>query len=82
MIKENRKMKLYNYTVIFELLEEGGYDVRVPAIPEICTFGGTLEEARKMAEGAIKCYLACALEQEEPIPADREVSFEKIAVAI
>ena len=75
-------MKLYNYTVIFEPLEEGGYDVLVPAIPEICTFGETLEEARKMAEDAIKCYLESALEREEPIPADREVSFEKIAVAI
>ena len=30
-------MKVYNYTVIFEPEEEGGYDVIVPAIPEICT---------------------------------------------
>ena len=49
-------MKIYNYTVIFEPLDEGGYDVIVPAIPEICTFGETREEARKMAADAIKCY--------------------------
>ena len=75
-------MKIYNYTVIFEPLEEGGYDVLVPAIPEICTFGETIAEARKMAEDAIRCYLESAIERKEPIPADREVSFEKIAVAI
>ena len=42
-------MKIYNYTIIFKPLEEGGYDVLVTAIPEICTFGETLEEARSEA---------------------------------
>jgi antitoxin HicB len=81
-MKENRKMKIYNYTVIFESLDEGGYDVIVPAIPEICTFGETREEARKMAEDAIRCYLESAIMREEEIPADKEVSSEKIAVSI
>ena len=75
-------MKIYNYTVIFEPLEGEGYDVIVPAIPEICTFGETIEEARKMAKDAIRCYLESALERKEPVPSDREVSFEKIAVEI
>lgn len=74
--------KVYNYTVIFEPLEEGGYDVLVPAIPEICTFGETLEEAKKMAEDAIKCYLESSLKRNEPIPEDREPSIEKITVGI
>jgi len=47
--------------VIFEPVEEGGYDIMVPAIPEICTFGATIEEAREMAEDAIRCYLESAL---------------------
>ena len=75
-------MKIYNYTVIFKPLEEGGYDVLVPAIPEICTFGETLEEARKMAGDVIRCYLESALKCEEQIPVDREVSIEKITVSI
>ena len=66
-MKENRKMRIYNYTVIFEPLEEGVYDVIIPAIPEICTFGQTLSEARKMAEDAIRCYLESALERKELI---------------
>jgi antitoxin HicB len=76
------KIKIYNYTVIFNPLEEGGYDVIIPAIPEICTFGDTIEEAREMAEDAIKCYIESALELNEPIPMEREVSFEKIAVKV
>ena len=34
----------------------------IPAIPEICTFGETLEEAREMARDAIRCYLESALQ--------------------
>ena len=45
------------YTILFDPLPEGGFSVFVPAIPEICTFGETLEEAREMAEDAIRCYL-------------------------
>jgi antitoxin HicB len=75
-------MKVYNYTVIFEPVEEGGYDVIVPAIPEICTSGATIEEAREMAEDAIRCYLEGALEDNEPIPQDKEPSLERIAVKI
>ena len=75
-------MEIYNYTVIFRPLEEDGFDVIVPAIPEICTFGDTMQEAREMAEDAIKCYIESALELNEPIPKDSEVSLEKIAVKV
>lgn len=75
-------MKAYNYTVIFEPVKEGGYDIIVPAIPEICTFGETLEEARIMAEDAIKCYLESAMKEGETIPEDKEPSLERIAVRV
>jgi antitoxin HicB len=75
-------MKVYNYTVIFEPLKDGGYDVVVPAIPEICTFGETREEARAMAEEAIKCYLESALKEGELIPEDKEPSVERIVVRV
>ena len=75
-------MKVYNYTVIFEPVEEGGYDVIVPAIPEICTFGSTIEEAREMAEDAIRCYLESVIGDNETIPQDKEPSLERIAVKI
>ncbi len=76
------KMKIYSYTVVFEPVKEGGYDVVVPAIPELCTFGETLEEAKAMAEDAIRCYLESALREGELIPEDKEPSVERIAVRL
>ncbi len=75
-------MKIYNYTVVFEPVTEGGYNVVVPAIPEICTFGDTLEEAKTMAEDAIKCFIESALKTKEPIPEDRKPSIERLAVRV
>lgn len=73
---------MYSYTVIFEPVKEGGYNVVVPAIPEICTFGDNLEEARLMARDAIRCYLESAIKGNEPIPEDRKPSMEQIAVSV
>jgi predicted RNase H-like HicB family nuclease len=60
----------YGYTTVFEPLPEGGFNVLIAAIPEICTFGETLEEAREMARDSIRCYLEWALQTGEPIPSD------------
>jgi len=75
-------MKIYNYTVRFEPATEGGYNVVVPAIPEICTFGETLEEAKAMVADAIKCYIESALKANEPIPEDRKPSIERVTVRV
>jgi len=61
-------MREYRFTVFFEPLEEGGYNVIVPSIPEICTSGETLDEARDMARDAIRCFIESASETGEPIP--------------
>lgn len=76
-------MTVYNYTVVYEKLQEGGYQVIVPAMPEICTFGGTIDEAREMAEDAIRCVLESARKLGEPIPAEVEpATTEHLAVSI
>ncbi|MCI0690604.1 type II toxin-antitoxin system HicB family antitoxin [candidate division KSB1 bacterium] len=62
-------MELHNYTAFFEPLVEGGYNAVVPAIPEIRTFGETLDDAKAMAEDAIRCYLESAMQLGEEIPA-------------
>jgi predicted RNase H-like HicB family nuclease len=72
----------YTYTVLFEPVPEGGYNVVVPALPEICTFGETLEEAREMAEDAIRCVLESMRKDNEPIPSDIEPAREKLAVTL
>lgn len=56
----------YEYTVIFEPAEEGGYVVTVPALPGLHTEGDTFEEAQAMAADAIRCYIeGCMLDGEE-----------------
>ncbi|MFN3695737.1 MAG: type II toxin-antitoxin system HicB family antitoxin, partial [Ignavibacterium sp.] len=60
--------KEFSFTVIYEPLEEGGFNVIFPDIPEICTFGRNLKEAREMAKDALLCYLESALKSGEIIP--------------
>jgi len=43
----------YNYTVLFEPAEEGGYVVKCPALPGLVTEGDTLEEARDHRRGRL-----------------------------
>jgi predicted RNase H-like HicB family nuclease len=64
------------FTVLFEPIAEGGYNVIVPSIPEICTFGSTYEEAKAMVADAIRCYLESALELGEEIPSDVHLTHE------
>jgi predicted RNase H-like HicB family nuclease len=72
----------YRYTVIYERIPVGGYNVIIPAIPEICTFGEDLKEAREMATDAIRCFLESALKRGEPIPEDIEPATERLEVVV
>ncbi len=76
-----KSVSRFCYTVIFEP-QEGGYNVIVPAIPEICTFGETMQEARAMAQDAIRCFLESALKHGETIPEDAEPTTERLAVSL
>jgi predicted RNase H-like HicB family nuclease len=48
---------------------EGGFTVRVPALPEIVTYGESEDEALAMAKDAIELVLQSRRERGEPIPA-------------
>ncbi len=76
--------KEYQYTVVYEPSEDGGFVVTVPALPGLVTEGDTLDEARAMAEDAIRGYLESLLKDQLPIPPDREAELikEKVRVAI
>ncbi len=63
-------MAEHGYTVIYEELAEGGYQVIVPALPGIVTYGRTIEESREMARDAIVCHLRGLLKDGEDIPED------------
>jgi predicted RNase H-like HicB family nuclease len=79
-------MAEYGYRVIYEPLSEGGYQVIVPAFPEIITYGRTRAEAREMARDAILCHIKGLLKDGEEIPADPTLRkppiFEKLKVAV
>lgn len=55
-------------SIVLEPMEEGGFLVRVPALPEVVTGGDTIEDALAMAKEAIGLVLASRLERGEPIP--------------
>ncbi len=72
-------MGQYRFTVFYQQLSEGGYQVIVPALPGIVTYGRTLDEAREMAEDAITCHLKGMISDNEEIPEDPFVKKQPIA---
>jgi len=57
------------FAVVLEPEHEGGFTVRVPAVPEIVTYGKNEEEALAMAKDAIRLVLEDMTARGEPIPA-------------
>lgn len=68
-------MRLYKFTTVFiPEADEEGYNVSVPAFPEICTCGDSIEEARFMAQDALELVVLSRLEEGEEIPSDQKPS--------
>lgn len=68
-------MNLYKFTVVFTPEEEDGevyYNVSVPALPEIHTFGESLGEARFMAQDALELVVLSRLEEGEGVPSNKK----------
>ena len=61
----------YTFTMLFEPAEEGGFVVTCTALPGLVTEGDTLEEARRMAEDALRGYVESLLEDVVSIPPDK-----------
>jgi predicted RNase H-like HicB family nuclease len=79
-------MAEYRYSVIYEPQVEGGYQVVFPAIPEVVTYGETLDEARRMAADALRCHLEGLAKDGEAFPVERAVLpapvKEELAIAL
>lgn len=63
----------YDFTVLYEPAEEGGYVVTCPALPGPVTEGDTLAEARDMAADAIRGYLESLRKDGLQIRADKTI---------
>jgi len=59
-----------------------GYQVTVPLLPGLITYGRTLEEAREMARDAILCHLEGLKKDGERIPDEKSAIQEKLRVAL
>ena len=58
------------YTITLRPEPEGGYTVRVPALPEVVTYGVDEAEALRMAHEAIELALDVRRDEGDEIPAD------------
>ena len=68
----------HQFTVLFEPTEEGGYVVTCPALPGLVTEGDSLEEARMMAQDAIRGYLESLRKDGLPIPQDKKLPHDPV----
>jgi antitoxin HicB len=74
--------KEHRFTVILEPLEEGGFNVLVPGLPEVATFGETEAEALAMAEDAIRLAISYRLEHGEALPKASRPEVREITVPV
>jgi len=70
------------FAVALEPEEEGGFTVRVPAIPEIVTYGKDELEALAMAEDAIRFVIADCAARGEPMPSGEPPRIREITVTL
>ncbi|MDX1541385.1 MAG: type II toxin-antitoxin system HicB family antitoxin [Geminicoccaceae bacterium] len=70
------------FTIILQPVEEGGFNVIVPALPEVSTFGATKDEAVAMAEDAIRLAISYRLDHDEEIPPAGLAEVREVTVAV
>lgn len=70
------------YAVVLEPEEEGGFTVRVPAFPEIVTYGKDERESLAMAEDAIRLVIEDSIARGEPLPRDESSRIREVTVTL
>ena len=72
----------YSYTVLYEPVKKGGYQVTVPLLPGLVSFGRTLEEARVMARDAVICHLEGIEKDRDAIPHEEYLLQERMVIPV
>jgi antitoxin HicB len=70
------------YAVVLEPEAEGGFTVRVPAFPEIVTYGKDEREALSMAEDAIRLVIEDSLARGEPVSGGDSSRIREVTVTL
>jgi antitoxin HicB len=73
---------VHRFTVVLEPEDDGGFTVRVPALPEIVTYGKDEDEALAMAEDAIRLVLEDCVARGEPIPDGPSPRIREVTVTL
>lgn len=95
ILEKQKSAREYSFTVVFEPVAKStssrksggkaafdGYQVTVPLLPGLVTYGRTLNEAREMARDAIRCHLEGLRKDGEPIPNEKSARKEKLRIAL
>ncbi|MCK5511152.1 type II toxin-antitoxin system HicB family antitoxin [Candidatus Parcubacteria bacterium] len=79
---KNISKKFYSYTINYEEISECGYQVTVPLLPGLITYGRNFEEAKKMAKDAIKCHFEAMQKDKEKMPNEISLLQEKLTISL
>lgn len=70
------------YTVVLRPEPEGGFTVRVPALPEVVTFGENEADAMAMAKEAIELAIEHRASLGEEIPESQSTPVREVTVVV
>ena len=73
---------LRSIDVVLRPEPEGGFTVRVPALPEIVSWGETEQEALSNAEEAISLVVEDRTARGEPVPSPDAVRMQSVQVNV
>ena len=73
---------LRSFDVVLRPEPEGGFTVRVPALPEIVSWGETEQEALSNAEEAISLVVEDRTARGEPVPSPDAVRMRSVQVNV
>lgn len=63
-------MAQLTYRILLTQEPEGGYTVKVPALPGCITYGENIDHAMAMAKEAIELYVETLQAEGDPVPDD------------
>ncbi|KPK77752.1 MAG: hypothetical protein AMJ89_01880 [candidate division Zixibacteria bacterium SM23_73] len=78
---KEKTMEKYNYTIILEREEDGGYHAFCPALPGCHTQGDTYDEAMENIKDAIRLYIESLKAHQDPIP-EEDITIKPLKIVM
>ncbi len=72
----------FSFAVVLEPLDEGGFLLLVPALPEVVSHGETEGDALANAKDAIRLVIGYRQDHGEPIPTETTPQLQQVKVAV